>query len=125
MIKELNSILPVSTSYKPPTLALDIYKNTFCFSVEAVKITGLKDGDKITFSYDTEDPGIMYFYKCPVGFKLRKIKTSSGALRLKAVNSPAMSEIVEFLGLQKNTSFKIKSITTTFNGRQAWFITKY
>lgn len=125
MIKELNTTLPRTPEYKPPTLNVDIRIHRFSFSVEAVKLLGLKEGDKIAFAYDTEDAGIFYFYRSPVGFPLHEVKTRQGNVRLSATNAAASKEIKKHLGLLENRSFKVKNETTTFNGRQAWFITKY
>lgn len=125
MIKELNTALPHTTEYKPPRLNLNIKMHRFSFSVEAVKELGLIKGDKIAFAYDTEDVGIFYFYRSPVGFPLQVVKTRQGSIRLTATNAAASKEIKKHLGLLENRSFKVKKDTAPFNGREAWFITKY
>jgi len=121
MIKELSSTPRLG---KPPVISIH-KRGAVKFSVEAVKLLDLKEGDKIDFFIDTDFNDIAYFFKSDTGNQLKAYEKHKSGVRLTYLSRPVCRELIKHFGANEYKKFSVKKDTTTFNGREAWFITKY
>lgn len=109
---------------KPPVVRI-CPQGHIRFSVEAVKLLGLKKGMCLTFVTNPIDNGTIYFYADTKGLPLTsevELKTGS---RLEVCCRPLTKKLLSFLGFSKNKTFSLTSDTTPImEGVKAWIICK-
>lgn len=108
---------------KPPVVYLNS-KGQVRFSIEGVKLLGLKSGDKLSFAFDTRDAGVIYFYKCLKGIELNTDFKGMGGERLVLCCRGLVKQLLTFFGCTTSKTFLLTNDTTLFNGGQAWLILK-
>lgn len=109
---------------KPPVVRI-CPQGHIRFSVEAVKLLGLKKGMALTFVTNPIDTGTIYFYPDIKGLPLTsevELKTGS---RLEVCCRPLTKKLLSFLGFTKNKTFSLTAETTPImEGVNAWLVSK-
>ena len=108
---------------KPPVIYLNP-KGQIRFSIEAVKLLGLKSGDKLSFAFDTRDSGVIYFYKCSNGIELNTDFKGMGGERLVLCCRGLVKQLLAFFGSATSKTYLVTKDITNFNGSCAWLILK-
>lgn len=109
---------------KPPVFRIS--KNGHIrFSVEAVKLIGIKEGDKLTFVIHKNDPGILYFHIDNInGFKLKIGGKYQSGYYLQILCRPLSLRLLSHFNITKNETFDITNDKTRVNDNEAWFVLK-
>lgn len=122
-VQEFNQETIFNRTGKPPMVNFSHFRIEF--SVAAVKLLGLKPGDRISFFTDAKDNGIIFFGKTKNGLSLRstseQLKTG---VRLQICCRPLIVKLLSHFGVSKNKTFRISNETTDLYGQQMWFILK-
>ena len=107
---------------KPPVIRLSYGK--ILFSIEAVKLLGLKSGDKISFVIDKRDYGVIYFKKDSKGFRLTLDLAGQTGDRLRLCCRPVYKKILEHFGINSARTYHVSSEQADVYGEKMWFILK-
>ena len=107
---------------KPPVMRIS--NGRLIFSVEAVNLLGLKEGDRIKFVLDKSDNEIVYFKKDNNGWPLMVDFSGLNGVRLRICCRPLAAKILSFLSFSQSKTFTIKKETADYYGEQMWFFLK-
>lgn len=94
------------------------------FSVEAVKLLGLKEKMTISFMTSPADVGVIYFFSDKKGMALRRGNGTKSGIRLEIICRPLVLKLLNFFSYETNKTFDITSETIKINDRLSWFILK-
>jgi hypothetical protein len=108
---------------KPAIVNLDM-QGRITFSVEAIKLLGLKVNEKLVFALQQDDNEMIYYYRGDTGIPLRVSKQNINIQRLGIYCRPMVEKLLGHLGLKKNRSFPVRKETTIFQGKEVWFLQK-
>lgn len=110
---------------KPPLVNIDV-KGRISFSVEAVKLLGLKEGMKLAFRTHYDDKGCIYFYQQATGIPLRLQMTTKSGVRLQILCRGLPVKLLKFFGFKAdaNKSFTVQKETIKVSNCQMWYILK-
>lgn len=107
---------------KPAVIRLSYGK--VLFSIEAVKLLGLKSGDKISFVIDKRDCGVIYFKRDSKGFKLTLDLAGQTGDRLRLCCRPVYKKILEHFGANSARTYFVSGEKADVYGEKMWFILK-
>lgn len=83
---------------KPATVRIDhSAQGRIVFSVEAVKLLGLKEGMKIAFRHYSNDENIIYFYEQATGLRLNVSQKVQSGVMLAVYCRPLCERLLELL----------------------------
>lgn len=98
---EYNSNTIFNKRGKPPVVRIECGKNArINFSVEAVKLLGLKEGMKLAFRTYKDDKLTAYFYEQATGIKLVAEKNNLKETRLAIYCRPLAQKLLEHFGFK-------------------------
>lgn len=114
---------------KPATVRIDhSEQGRIVFSVEAVKLMGLKEGMRIQFRHYSTDGNIVYIYEQATGYRLQVTQRCQSGVNLAVFCRPLCTRLLEVLkcnpnkaGVFKMTADKVKMPDTNCD---AWMIIK-
>jgi hypothetical protein len=114
---------------KPPVVRIDAGRQgRLVFSVEAVKILGLKEGMRLCFRVYTNDEGIIYFYEQATGIPLRVMNEhKSGhqlAIYCRQLNKTLLAHFGYTTSIYKTFDLKNEQVLMPDTNCKAWFIVK-
>lgn len=107
---------------KPPVVRVSYGR--VIFSVEAVKLLGLKVGDKISFVMNEKDKDIIYFKKDTNGLPLMTDFIGLTGERLRICCRPLAQTILSFFSYQQSKTFSVSAELADVYGEKMWFILK-
>lgn len=90
------------------------------FSIEAVKILGLKKTDRITFMIEEDDDLIYFWVDNESGFPINEIETLKTGKRFSVCCRPLVKKILQHWGKETNVSVSINNSEV----RGMWFLNK-
>ena len=112
---------------KPPVVRIEAGRNArINFSVEAVKLLGLKEGMRIAFRIHGNDKGVIYFYEQATGLALKKQMQGKTGSRLAVYCRPLAKKLLQHFGykVDTNKTFLISNETIRVDNCSMWFINK-
>ncbi len=108
---------------KPAVVQISRYGH-IRFSVEAVKLLGLVQGERITFRTHSNDIGILYFYRQATGLPLRDGLKCKTGVRLEVYCRPLALKLLAFFDFKTSKTFRISSEQLQYGNTKFWFILK-
>lgn len=110
---------------KPPLVNIDV-KGRISFSVEAVKLLGLKEGMKLAFRIHSNDRGCIYFYQQATGIPLRLQMTARSGVRLQVLCRGLPVKLLKSFDYKADTnkSFRVTNDKVKILNCEMWVILK-
>lgn len=109
---------------KPPVLRIS-RNGHIRFSVEAIRILGLKLGDTISFMIDERDCKIFYFFRDVKGMPLKHCtKGKDGVCGLQVCCRPLGQKLLDYFGFKGNKTFDITKEQCITERGKMWFVLK-
>lgn len=121
MVEIINS--KTSFGVKPPVVQLNKHGH-IRFSVEAVKLFNLKQTDRLTFLINSEDEGIIYFYKDDSGLPLHEMVKTKTGVRYSILCRPLVKKLLRFFYQENNISILVNNKTINYGGKEMMILRK-
>lgn len=114
---------------KPPVIRIDAgEQGRICFSTEAVKLLGLKEGMRITFRIYKEDKDIIYFYQQATGIPLKQMQVVKSGSMMAIYCRPMAKNLLAHFNYDQSghKTFTLMADTVVMPDTSccAWFILK-